>query len=259
MPCPRLSLSFHCLFHSVPRPPRITLESQLHGELKTSRTQEKPNHRPVDIMAPVGGSHFCTDIKISPKETGKGKGRGGSSEITLTFQMGPICLSASDSNGQKNSSQSEGMSHWLPFYQEMQRKGVSLYIPKNLPIAPNQSIIQSISFSPFHLLPFSRVHELEQALTSEHRLLLPRLDLALTFPPFQTSGELALTQLRQIWWAAAHLYLHRIAKNHANPQAYPRFTFRALSEDAPFWRSSALWSHPKTNRHTVPISWCPDT
>ena len=80
-----------------------------------------------------------------------------------------------------------------------------LKISQSLPI--NLSINRSFNQSLFHLLPFARVHELEQALTSEHLLLFPRLDLALTFPPFQTSGDLALTQLRQILWAAAHLYL----------------------------------------------------
>ena len=71
------------------------------------------------------------------------------------------------------------MSHGFPFYQVMQRKGVLLYIPRNLSISPNQSV------SLFHLHPFSRVHELEQVLISEHLLLFPRLDPVLTFPPFQ--------------------------------------------------------------------------
>lgn len=43
-------------------------------------------------------------------------------------------------------------------------------------------------------------------------------------PPFQASGYLALTQLRQIFCAAIHLYLPN--KNHANPQACPGFPIR---------------------------------
>ena len=59
--------------------------AQLRGEVKTTRTQEKPNHGPVDTIAPVGESHFCTNVKISTKKKEKAKGRGSSSEITQTI------------------------------------------------------------------------------------------------------------------------------------------------------------------------------
>ena len=44
------------------------------GKVKTTRTQEKPNHGPVDTIAPVGESHFCTNVKISTKKKEKAKG-----------------------------------------------------------------------------------------------------------------------------------------------------------------------------------------
>lgn len=71
----------------------------------------------------------------------------------------------------------------------------------------------------------------QQVHTRDYLTLRPRKDLALTFPPFQTPGYLALTQRRQILWAAAHLYLPK-----QNPQesckSSLRLTLDSLSGDS---------------------------
>lgn len=82
-------------------------------------------------------------------------------------------------------------------------------------------------------------------------------DLALTFPSFPNFRLFSTKWAQTDFYEQLHTFisLNRIPKNHAHPQAYLEFSFRGLPEDATLWCSSALWSHLKSNRFTVPISW----
>ena len=147
--------------------------------------------------------------------------------------------------GKENSSQNNGMSHGFPFYQVMQRKGVLLYIPRNLSISPNQSV------SLFFICTLSQGSMNWNKFLSVSICFYFRGEI-LSLPSLLSKGwfsNLALTQLRQILRAGVHIYPPE--QNHWEPcQSWGLSwtPFQGTLWEHPFWCPSALWSHPKTNK-----------
>ena len=155
--------------------------AQLHGEVKTTRTQEKPNHGPVDTIAPVGESHFCLMSKSVPRRRRKQRVEGAHPKSPRQSEWAPYPCISKWIKGKEELFTEQWHESWVPLLPSDAKKRSSPFIPRNLSVSPNQSI----GFSLFHSHRFSRVHELEQVLISEHLLLFPRLDPVLTFPPFE--------------------------------------------------------------------------
>lgn len=147
-----------------------------------------------------------------------------------------------------------------PFLPRDTKKGVSFDTSQNLWISLSQCLSPSPPPPATHL-PFVLVLKTpwiaNKFLPVSIWFSFQGKDLALTFLSFPNFRLFSTKWAQTDFYEQLHTFisLNRIPKNHANPQAYPKFSFRRLSEDATLWCSSALWSHLKSNRFTVPISW----
>lgn len=109
---------------------------------------EKPNHGPVDTIAPVRESHFCLMSKSVPRRR--------TQRVEELIRNHPDNLNgphilriASESKGKKNSSQNSGMSHGFFFFtKRCKEKEFSSY----LEISQSLPINQSVSLFSFTLL-----------------------------------------------------------------------------------------------------------